>query len=368
MFPGMSTNPPSEPSTAMVRCTRCLLPSSYPGAVFDGDGVCNHCRAFAQTNLPGEEVFLEKIRSKRGARYDCVLGISGGKDSCYVAYLAKKKFGLRALAVSYDFPFMVDLARENIKTVCRNLDLELKVVKSRDNLEYDLLRNHLMSLAPTGTTWGQCIFCHYGIEAVLYQAAQTHGIPFILSGTTKNELWWDPGNRTSILAKRLKALSVPDKMRFAWYQGKACLRLVEQRQFPIPGNSPCRVYRRAHTPANGPETIPVFDYIYWDQRLIENTLRQEIGWQKPPKTLTWRYDCILEPLLDFTYKKEFGISSAGLYLCGLIRSGLESRDAALRMLQENEDQKRLDGSLKTVLDFLKIPLPVQQKFFNGARQ
>jgi hypothetical protein len=107
----------------------------------------------------------------------------------------------------------------------------------------------------------------------------------------------------------------------------------------------------------------VFDYIPWDQRVIEKTLREETGWEKPPKTLTWRYDCILEPLLDFTYKKEFGISSAGLYLCGLIRSELIRRDEALKMLEETEDQSRLDGSLKNVLDFLKISQQVQNKFF-----
>ena len=75
------------------------------------------------------------------------------------------------------------------------------------------------------------------------------------------------------------------------------------------------------SPSDGPETIRVFDYIEWDQEAIEKTLQEETGWQRPSKALTWRYDCILEPLLDFTYKKEFGISSAGLYLCGLIRAG-----------------------------------------------
>jgi hypothetical protein len=340
------------------------MPDTYPGISFDKNGVCNYCLNFTKTEPLGEKRFLDKILSKHGGQYDCVLGISGGKDSCYVAYLAKKKYGLRALAVSYDFPFMVDLARKNIKTVCDSLNLELLIVKSKNNLEYDLLRNHLISLAATGTTWGQCMFCHYGIEAILYEAARSRGIPFILSGTTSSELWWNPGNRTSFLARRVKKLPLSEKVRFGLYQCKAYMRLVDQRrQFPIPGNSRLNVYKRAHLPSDGPETIPVFDYIAWDQRIIEKTLREETGWEKPPKTLTWRYDCILEPLLDFTYKKEFGISSAGLYLCGLIRSGLVSRQEAMRMLEETEEQARLDGSLKNVLDFLKIPQQVQENFF-----
>ena len=326
-----------------TRCVRCLLPSTYPGITFDSDGVCNHCLGHKTPEPLGEDLFLQKVHSRRGTEYDVVLGISGGKDSCYVAYLAKKKFGLRALAVTYDFPFMVDLARQNIQAVCGNLGIELLVVKSRNNLEYNYERDLLISLAGTGTTWGQCMFCHYGIEAVLYATARSREIPFILSGVTNNETWWNPGNRTSILLKGLKNLPLKEKVLFGFYQSKAYTSLVDQRrQFPIPGNSPLNVYKRANAPADGPETIKVFQYIQWDQEIIEKTLAEETGWQKPSKSLTWRYDCILEPLLDFTYVREFGISSAGLYLCGLIRAGGIGREEALRLLEENEDQARLD--------------------------
>jgi NAD synthase len=341
------------------------MPSTYPDITFDKDGVCNHCLSYKKTEPIGEDRFLQKIHSQRGRQHDCVLGISGGKDSCYVAYLAKKKYGLRALAVSYDFPFMVDLARKNTKTVCERLGLELLVVKSRHNLEYRLLRNHLISLAATGTTWGQCLFCHYGIEAVLYETARSREIPFILSGVTKNETWWQPGDRLGFLGKRLKNLPLGEKVLFGLYQCRAYTGLVDQRrQFPIPGNSCLNAYKRADVPLNGPETIRVFDYIKWDQAVIEKTLQAETGWQKPPQSLSWRYDCILEPLLDFTYKREFGISSAGLYICSLIRSGLLIREEALPLLEESEDEARLDRSLKTVLDFLKIPMRIQKKFYN----
>ncbi len=340
------------------------MPNTYPGITFDAGGVCNYCLSYKKPEVLGENLFLEKIHSRRGLKYDCVLGISGGKDSCYVAYLAKKKFGLRALAITYDFPFMVDLARKNIHTVCDNLGLELRIVKSRNNLEYNLLRNHLISLAGTGTTWGQCMFCHYGIEAVLYDAARKEGIPFILSGTTSNETWWDPGNRLGILARRLKRLPLAEQFSFSFYQAKAYFGLVDQRrQFPIPGNSSFNVYKRAHLPLHGPESIRVFNYIEWDQASIEKTLQDETGWQKPDRSLSWRYDCILEPLLDFTFKKDLGISSTGLYLSGLIRSGVIDREEGLRLMQENENQPRLDASLKTVLDFLQIPTSIQNKFF-----
>ena len=231
------------------------------------------------------------------------------------------------------------------------------------------MRNHLVSLAATGTTWGQCTFCHYGIEAVLYQEAKTRGIPFILSGVTHSETWWDPGSRMGILATRLKGLTLAEKARFGLNQGKAYLRLVDQRrQFPLPGNSCFDVYRKAHAPADGPETVPVFDYVPWDMDVIETTLREEVGWQRPDKASAWRYDCILEPLLDFTYVEEFGISSAGLYLCGLIRAGLVSREEGLRLLEESEDPAHLDASLTRVLEFLDIPPQVHERFLAARRR
>lgn len=347
------------------RCAKCLIPSTYPGTTFNESGVCNHCLEYKIRGLLGEDQFLAKIKSKQGNQYDCVLGISGGKDSCYVAYLAKERYNLKALAVCYDFPFLVDLARQNIKNVCESLNVDLITIKSKNDLEYKLLRNHLTSLAGTGTTWGQCMFCHYGIEAVLYNIAVEKNIPFILSGITSHELW-NPGNRTKFLLKRVKKLPINELMQFLYYQTKAYGQLVDQRkQFTIPGNSRFNAYKRANSPANGPETVHVFDYIKWDQDEIEKTLIEQTGWIKPSKSTSWRYDCILEPLLDYTYKKEFGISTVGIYLSGLIRSGLIDRDEAVKIMEQSEDKEYLINHLKFVFDFLDIPKKIQDKFFNN---
>jgi hypothetical protein len=360
-------NVASSNRQAMVqRCTTCLMPDTYPGIECDSAGVCNQCRDFKKKELLGEEAFIRLLGSQKGERYDCVLGISGGKDSCYVAYLAKKRFNLRAMAVCYDFPFLCDLARRNIERVCDSLALELVVVKSKGDLEYKLLRNHLLSVAATKTSWGQCIFCHYGIEAILYNVAAERKIPFILGGITKYELW-NPGSRTRFLLQRVKKLPVKDAAKFLVYQAKAFSLLVDQRrQFRIPGNNALDVYRRARPPENGPRSVDVFDYIRWDQRVIEKTLKEETGWVKPDKSISWRYDCSLEPFLDYTYKKEFGISTVGLYLSNLIRDGLMTRDEGLGILEKSEDDEMLREKLESVFEFLKIPSASRTQFFSDA--
>jgi len=112
------------------RCNKCLMTASFPGICFDEEGICNECRNFKRIEPLGEGRLLEVLNSRKGDKYDCIIGISGGRDSSYVAYLAKEKFKLRGLAVFYDSPFYCDLARENVRTVCSNLNLDLKIVTS----------------------------------------------------------------------------------------------------------------------------------------------------------------------------------------------------------------------------------------------
>ena len=345
------------------RCNKCLMTASFPGICFDEEGICNECRNFKRIEPLGEGRLLEVLNSRKGDKYDCIIGISGGRDSSYVAYLAKEKFKLRGLAVFYDSPFYCDLARENVRTVCSNLNLDLKIVNSKDNLEYKLLQNHFLSVGATGTSWGQCIFCHYGIEAVIYNLANKLNIPFSLSGVTKYEKW-DAGNKTQILLSRVKKLPVNDLMRFAYYQSKAYLLLRDQRkQFNMPCSSMLNVYNDPEKPQNGPLSIKVFDYIQWDPNLIEKTLIEKTGWIKPENGLSWGYDCSLEPFLDYTYKKEFGISTVGLYFSHLIRDGLIDRDEAMKTLEKSEDDNMLKEKLEKVFDFLEIPQSIRTKFY-----
>lgn len=108
----------------IIRCKRCLLPSSINGITFDTDGVCNHCRSyerdFAQWDVIKDRKAIEfqelLARAKSLNRpYDCLVPLSGGKDSTYVLYLVTKVYKLRTLAVTLDNGYLSDLAKENIK-------------------------------------------------------------------------------------------------------------------------------------------------------------------------------------------------------------------------------------------------------------
>ena len=95
------------------RCTRCVMDTTDSKITFDSYGVCDHCRNFDKNIAPywkpqenrfdELEKVAQKIRKKgEGKKYDCILGLSGGADSSYLAYIAKEIMNLRPLAVVVD--------------------------------------------------------------------------------------------------------------------------------------------------------------------------------------------------------------------------------------------------------------------------
>lgn len=78
----------------MKRCQQCILPDSAPGATLDEKEICNFCREYKKVQYLGEDALKEHIEyaKKNGGKYECVVPLSGGRDSTYVLYLAAKKY------------------------------------------------------------------------------------------------------------------------------------------------------------------------------------------------------------------------------------------------------------------------------------
>ena len=117
----------------LKRCTNCILPETYPYIDFDKKGVCRHCRNFKPINIKGKSNLLEKIEKyrKNDGRPDCIVALSGGRDSCYGLHYIKKNLGLNPVAFTYDWGFVTDLARRNCARVCGKLGVE-HIIRSPD--------------------------------------------------------------------------------------------------------------------------------------------------------------------------------------------------------------------------------------------
>ena len=122
-------------------CSRCIMDRSDPDITFDGDGICNHCRhaervlgsvrpSPEQADAHMREMADRVKAAGRGRTYDCIVGVSGGVDSSYTAYLAHR-YGLRTLAMHFDNGWNSELAVENIQRHRRGTRLRPRDVRRR---------------------------------------------------------------------------------------------------------------------------------------------------------------------------------------------------------------------------------------------
>ena len=105
-------------------CRHCVYPETKPDLSLDENGICDACRFVdvkdtTNWDLRRKELaeIFEKFKNKDGSNYDCVIPVSGGKDSTFQAYVVKEAFGLTPLCVSYHLPEFTDLGRKNLENL-----------------------------------------------------------------------------------------------------------------------------------------------------------------------------------------------------------------------------------------------------------
>ena len=166
------------------------MDTTDPNIAFDDFGVCNHCRE-AKSILLTEPFCLsaekkehrltklvDKIKQtgKQG-KYDCIIGVSGGVDSSFVAYKVKE-LGLRPLAVHFDNGWNSELAQKNIENILRRLDIDLYTYV----VDWPEFRDLQLSFLKASTPDSE-IPSDHAIVTLLYNMARKHGVKYILAGT-----------------------------------------------------------------------------------------------------------------------------------------------------------------------------------------
>lgn len=168
-------------------CTRCIMDTSDPDITFNPQGVCNHCERYDHDIVPnwpqGEAAeralkdLIETIKQNgAGKEYDCIIGLSGGVDSSYLA-LKVKEWGLRPLAVHVDAGWNSELASQNIENIVKKMGLDLYTHVVNWQEMKDLHRAYLRSqVANQDTPQDHAFF------AALYDYAAKNDIEYVLSG------------------------------------------------------------------------------------------------------------------------------------------------------------------------------------------
>ena len=172
-----------------MNCKKCNLPDNYPNISFNNDGICNFCLQSSDNyhykGLDALKADIEKVLSLSDSnrKYDCAVGVSGGRDSSYLLYYAKEVLKLNVLAVSMDHDFITPMARQNIKKITTELCVDLHYINN-DILNKESRRcvRQWAKKPDAAMCLTFCTGCRYGINRLIPQYVQKLGIPLLLTG------------------------------------------------------------------------------------------------------------------------------------------------------------------------------------------
>jgi N-acetyl sugar amidotransferase len=310
--------------TTIQECRRCLMDANAAEVVFDADGICNYCTdmlarlaSYQPTSAEVLSARLDKFidtvrRDGAGKPYDCIVGVSGGADSAYALYLAKKH-GLRPLAVHMDNGWNSELAVNNIENLVRKLDVDL-TTHVVDWREY---RNLQQAFFDADVIDVELLYDN-AMAAVNYDAAKRYGIKYILSGS----------NTTT------EGMRIPANFAWCKFDRKNILALarrngVQVRSMPTIGVAGFLYHRLAR----GTRWVRFLDYIDYDKQRCMSLLVDELGYRPYPYK---HYESIFTRFYQgYLLPRKFGVDKRRLHFSSLICSGQMTRERASALLEQS---------------------------------
>lgn len=315
----------------MLTCTRCLMDETVPGIVFDDNGHCNLCseyliRASNEVWTNPEELgkLVEKIKSLRrpGIDYDCVMGISGGVDSCYALVVAVQ-YGLRPIAVHLDNGWNSNIAVRNIK----NLLDRIKVPLVTEVLDWQGFRDLQGAFIRSGIPNWEIPTDHL-ITATLYRMAKRFSVKYILTGgnLTSEAIMpksWMYDSRDATLIRSICA-----------EYGARLRGRINIMSFPELAHA---VFIKKI------KYLPLLNYVHYDKEAAKKILIDKYGWQDYGGK---HYESIFTRFFQgYVLPVKYNIDKRRAYVSCAIMAGHLTREQALKILESppmHESQIRID--------------------------
>jgi len=333
----------SVKDTVLRRCTKCVLPETFPFISFDEHGVCNYCRRYQRQVYKGKDAVmevLEKYRSKDG-RPDCIVGFSGGRDSSYGLHVLKKELDMHPIAFTYDWGMVTDLARRNqakitgqlgIEHVIRSADIHTKRWYIRQNIYAWLKKPHL-GMVPLFMA-GDKMFYWYG-----RQLRKELGVKLTVfaCGQQLEQMEFKIGfcgiDQPLTNNQKMYSYNFFNKMRMAaFYLSQYLLNPAYINESFL--DSAMSYY---YSFVSKDDYLYLYNYIPWDEEVIDRTLREEYQWEVDEKfgKNQWRMGDGHTAFIDYIYHTIAGFSEFDNFRSNQIREGLMTRETAMELLKED---------------------------------
>lgn len=348
-------------------CARCVMDNTDPGITFDEHGICSACARYVEVRdhsgyRPGvsekeleHTVTVMKEKSK-GLPYDCVLGISGGVDSAYMAYLANK-LGLRVLAVHVDSGWNSEVAVRNIERMCEKLNMQLHTYVMDWPTMKELTRAYMLSGVANLDVPQDQLFC-----AAVFDMAKKYRVKYILNGS-------------NIATEGATApFSLQHSYRDTWHLKSIYKKHGRGKSLK---KYPRLSLRRAYFGLPGVTKIDLLNYVPYSKKEAIETLSREFGWEYyGGKHFESRFTKYFQSVY---LPKKYGYDKRRNHLSNLVMNGEITREEALEELaqppypaeQQREDEayilKKLEIDPETWQKILNAPPVPDDAYFSQAK-
>ncbi len=338
------------------RCSKCLLPETMPFIEFDKDGVCNYCinHTKIQLNGLGElNTLADKYRSA-SEKIDCIIPFSGGRDSSFGLHFIKKELGLHPATFTYDWGMVTDLARRNIARMCGKLGVEnilisADIQKKRANIHKNVaawLKNPDLGTVPLFMAGDKHFFYYTNLIKRQTRAKLNIWMTNRLENTNFKTGFC--GISPDFTKKRIEDLNTVSKIKLIIYYGGKFLKNTSFINGSLIDSA--RAYSSYYLePRNDYHLL--YNYIRWDEKMIEKTLINEYDWETSPDTRsTWRIGDGTASFYNYIYYTLAGFSEIDTFRSNQIREGELGRDEALKLVdEENRPRvKSIDWYCRTI--------------------
>ncbi len=318
--------------TPYKQCSQCIMDTNDdPFIKFDDKGVCNHCTTYAQeekefvkSGKEGElalQSIIDRIKADgKGKKYDCVLGISGGVDSSYLAYVAKE-WGIRPLGVHCDNGWNSELAVQNIQSIVKTLDMDLDTYV----INWEEFRDIQLAYLKANVIDIEAI-TDLAFRAVLKKTAHKYKVKYFLSG--------DNVVTESVLPRAWICKDTSNLQSIHEKYGS-----VQLKTYPL--MTPLKELYYDKT--NPTESLALLNLMDYKKDYVKEVIKTKLGWRDYggkhfESVFTRFYQAYILP-------NKFGVDKRKAHLSNLICSGQITKVEALEELKEvyyPEEMMRID--------------------------
>ena len=349
------------------RCKLCILPSTFPGLLFDVEGICELCKTHVATKPKGIEE-LRKLLARNGGT--ALIPISGGRDSSFALHYLSKELEVPVIAYTYDWGFVSNSARENISKMCGKLGIEHILIAANMDRKRTNVRKNLLAWLDKPEI-GLVPILMAGDKQFLTLSEKIRkenglGVSIFAMNSYEKTLFKSAyaGSTYASDERRSHSISSANKMRILRHYG---LKFIQNRKYFNSSliDSSVGFFSFYFVKTN---YLQVFDYLEWDEREIMKILSENYAWStENTGENSWRSGDATSGFYNFIYLKFGGFTENDTFRSNQIRNGAISRDEAIERIQiENRVQAEMIleylGNLRINIDIVNRKLKGWGKF------